>query len=277
MIEVFIVNPAKFKAALAICCALLITSVPPVLARTPLTNLSVSNQRFERIKAIHPRASWIRVEDPDDSSTLSIPSLVAASSLVAIVRGEGSIAGVNHGFLRADFRAVHIERVLNDVRPSSSTALGALIVVAEQKMADGGEFADDLPLEKGEEALVFLQKLPRVRIIGNRRFELFRYTAPFVSKYGIGSDGRLTCMSIRRTVLSSQMNLRSSREFSESRHLAGSSRNYAPIFLNALIAKGIRSRSEVERFTLRLSRDPWGVEREFALDDAKSLGVIHHR
>jgi hypothetical protein len=155
-----------------------------------------------RIFSSHPLARAFHTEDKSLSATLSPESLLIGSSLVARIKILSTVATTTHYDFRTDYKAAEI---LNIVRqsygPDANTSVNSTIIVIDHLLTDDGgiEFLDDLALHQSEEAVVFLQKLQKTMVYNGKPVSVYRFTAPFVSKYFVNENGTMDAMSVYRT------------------------------------------------------------------------------
>jgi len=235
---------------------------------------SASEMREFAMLLRHPTARWIQVEDNELSSTLSLDSLLLSSSLVAHVKVIKTVSNYNSGPIRNDLKLVRIlETFRTAYGPDQYTTAGKDIVVVDKVDVSGLEFLDDLSLGPSDNALVFLERLPskyKLNVQGTV-FPVYRFAAPFISKYEINGDGSLTAMSVRDSRTRRQLNGAMLRTFFGTVSPGSSRADGGRRVIDALARRGMQAPSSLGSYLRLLNEEPWKLRRLLAARDEQDV------
>lgn len=234
---------------------------------------TVSTYEVQALPPGHTAARWSTKEDNEQSETLSVGSLLLSSTLVVRVHPERIIAQIGRGPRRFQYKMVRVTGIVkHGIGVDGSTKIGDRIVVVDVVHNSGGdqgeELMTDLALLPSDDAVIFLQRLPKPIAISGLTFVAHRFTAPMVSKYQLDRVGRLIPMSVRPTRASRALRMtRLDTIFSTA--IGNNTRVTDEASANSLLLAQRRNVLTAPEVSQGLQQAPWAVEGRFAAADAK--------
>jgi predicted Zn-dependent protease len=216
-------------------------------------------------RSVPPSGRWIHHPEESAPYEVSSESLVLASSIVAQVRVEASISNFTRGGQRYVVTPLVIQRVLKKAfGPDQNRRSSERLYVVEPVPIDNTDYVDEPRLRVGTMPIVFLSRDVKNSYPLSGQ-PVYTFTYPFISKWHVATDGRLSVMGLLTT--------RAAREIDA---LDGTSLTTLAIqryglqaitgeeaLVRAILARrGIRSEEQVARYAADLFGNPSALATE---------------
>jgi len=153
-----------------------------------------------------PSGTWIHLPEDSSEYTVSSESLVLASTIVAQVRVKPSLPGtIMSGGQKYVITPVVVQRTLKKLfGPDSDTKANDVLYVAEPVPFDDTDYLDEPRMTAGTSPITFLQIRPRWSLRASGK-PIYTLTDPFISKWQIGSDGKIAVMGLTTTTVAKEV------------------------------------------------------------------------
>ncbi len=214
----------------------------------------------------HADARAYIVDDPDLSDSLSLQSLWLASTLIVRARPGNLISTVIRGPIQYEYRAVRVTSILKSLAgPDETVKPNDMLVVLDRTPVIGREFLDDLELRPTDDAILFLERLPRLQLVAGHAMIVHKFTAPNISKFEV-MNGALQPMSVRATRVSDQM--RGVRSMGDFYQRVAKTAARTELDANSALLGKLFAGYSANSLRHSLLTEPWKVEQRFARQDA---------